>query len=213
MEGIKIHTPAFNYSPYMTRRVGLHNYYQPSQLSIFDQNGYSLTELEYKHALVNSLKLDQHQKNIWSVRKPWMESSAVYGAHFNHCCVFERWGFAGEALECLHRAVEDNPLLWKLIKLKPKWGIDVSIDWVDNQGNVFEVYHMEWDSFDLCEVIDMAERTERLVMMSDWDDIAKRMWSHKDEWKTLDYNEASDWKCNFIGAPKERYKVGIWDSE
>ena len=38
--------------------------------------------------------------------------------------------------------------------MKSKWGIDISIDYTDYDGNVFEVFHYEWDSFDYDPIIE-----------------------------------------------------------
>ena len=41
-----------------------------------------------------------------------------------------------------------NNLIYKLIAIRPKWGLDFSIDYVDNEGNAFEIFHWEFDGFD-----------------------------------------------------------------
>ena len=44
----------------------------------------------------------------------------------------------------------------------------------------------------------------------DWDHAGEQMLLHKDKWHHLGFFEQSDWKCNFFGIPKERFKMVIW---
>ena len=43
-------------------------------------------------------------------------------------------------------------MLFILAFMKPKWGIDISIDFV-SPTSAFEVFHYEWDSFNYEEVM------------------------------------------------------------
>lgn len=196
-----------------TKPVNGAYYTDKNAVHCFDQNGYQMTMLEKEHAYVNNVELDQHQHEQWSIRKPWFEDSYKNsGCHINHAALFERWGFDGEALERLKAYSLTNPLLYKLINLKPKWGVDFSMDYVDDKGVVFEVYHMEWDSFDREEADEMRIKIQKLVKNTDWSDAAKRMWAEKDKWINLEYDQMSNWKCDFLGAPRERYKMALWDN-
>jgi len=202
----------FNQSARFKRPVNDLLYTDQRALTLFDQNGYALTKLEQEHAISNGVQLDEHQHEQWSIRKPWMnDGNRNYGPHLNHCCLFERWGFEGEALDKLEIHAITNPLLFKLIKLKPKWGIDFSMDYVDHTGIVFEIYHMEWDSFVLEEADEMRIKVQQLVKNTDWSEKAKQMWQMRAEWIDLPYDKMSDWKCDFLNAPRERYKMAIWD--
>ena len=103
-----------------------------------------------------------------------------------------------------------NNLLWKMIKLKPKWGIDMSIDYVDNNGHVMELFHYEWDDTELDTVLEKKEIIESVVLNNDWEDIAKTKLQRKDEWQHLDFTGQSEWTTNFLGLPKERFKLVPW---
>jgi len=131
-------------------------------------------------------------------------------AHFNHCLLFERKAYSGEALEELISWSEKNPLLWKVIKIRSKWGIDVSIDYVDTSGNVFEVFHYEWDDFSYSVVSEKKEQIESLVLQTDWDFAASKMLERRDEWNNLDFFAQSKWKSDFFGVGPEQFKMVIW---
>ena len=94
--------------------------------------------------------------------------------------------------------------------MRPKWGLDFSMDYVDRTGNAFEILHWEYDSFDYEEICVVKEFAELKIQSIDWADAAKNLIKYKDEWHSLDFFAQSDWKCNYFGIPKERFKMVIW---
>jgi hypothetical protein len=94
--------------------------------------------------------------------------------------------------------------------MRPKWGVDISIDYADLQENVFELLHFEWDSFEIHEVYLMKEYVEARIKDVDWDFHANQMLSRKEEWKNLDFFAQSDWKQAYWGLPREQFKEVIW---
>ena len=142
-----------------------------------------------------------------------MKSDAITGAHFNHCELFERKGFSGAALDQLKDCAKFNPLLWKLIHMKPRWGIDVSIDYVDQEGRVFEVFHYEWDDFEYTLVESKKKEIEKFVLATDWNAAAADLWKVRSEWLHLDFFKQSDWKTEYYGLSPEKFKNIVWKRE
>ena len=101
-------------------------------------------------------------------------------------------------------------MLYKLVKMKPKWGIDISIDYVSKDA-VFEVFHYEWDSFNYEAVMEKKEEIENLILRLDWDEVARDIWDLKDEWYHLDFFDQSAWRTNYFGISPEKFKNVIWD--
>ena len=101
-------------------------------------------------------------------------------------------------------------MLFKLVKMKPKWGIDISIDYVSADA-VFEVFHYEWDSFNFCHVMEKKQEIEQFVVNQDWDDIAKTLWKKKDKWYNLDFFEQTQWRTDYFGLSPEKFKNVIWE--
>lgn len=183
-----------------------------SELALFDQNGYDLTDLEQLYAEANLTHVHAHREHRHAVKAPWFtQPNRVEGAVLNHSLLFERKGYSGNALEQLEQWAQLNPLVYKIIKMRPKWGLDFSMDYADRAGNVFEVLHWEYDGFDYDEVAERKQQLEAKFAATDWDDAAACILKLKDQWHHLDFFAQSDWKCNYFGIVKERFKMVIWE--
>lgn len=184
----------------------------PETVALFDQNGYDLTLIEQLYSIANDQPSTIHRhEHRQSIKQDWIVSDTIQaGAHLNHSLLFERKGYAEEALEQLHSYTKANPLLYKVIAMRPKWGLDFSIDYANHDG-VFEILHWEWDGFDYDEVLYHKERMEIKLCSIDWNDAAKQIMHHKDQWHHLDFFEQSDWKCHYFGIVKEQFKMVIWE--
>jgi hypothetical protein len=203
----------FNPNPYWTERIKSVFACPPKEtVELFDQNGYDLTKLEQLYAVANGVNTTKHRDGEHiTLRKTWFEDSKPQdGAHINHAVMFERKGYTGEALNQLKSWSNGNPHLHKLIAMKPKWGLDFSIDYCDREGNVFELLHWEYDGFEYQEIQDKKDYMDKFLLEQDWNDRAKIMLERKSEWHHLPFFEQSEWKTRFFGIEKERFKVVLW---
>jgi hypothetical protein len=182
------------------------------QTELFDQNGYDLTPLERLYAEANGQAGRWHRPNHYALKRDWLidEKNSVTGAHINHALLFERKGYAGAALAQLEGWARHNNLIYKIIKMRPKWGMDISVDYVDADGNVFELLHWEYDGFDYQEIADKKTHIEKFLVTVDWNSAAAEMIRRKSEWHHLGFFEQSAWKTEFFGMEKERFKMVLW---
>jgi len=179
-------------------------------VDLFDQNGYHLTKAEQAFLPYNGYQpIERRHEDC--LRYDWLVWDKRDGAHINHSDIFERKGYSSVAKVQLEALAEYNPMLWKLIKMKPKWGIDISIDYVSEDA-VFEVFHYEWDSFEYNAVVDKKGEIEEFVLKQDWDDIAKSLWKIKDQWFDLNFFEQTQWRTDYFGLSPEKFKNVIWNS-
>ena len=203
----------FDTNPYWSERIKSVFACPPKDaVEFFDQNGYDLTKLEQLYAVANGENTTKHRdaEHI-TLRKTWFEDdSPESGPHINHSVMFERKGYTGEALEQLKSWTQYRPHFHKLVAMKPKWGLDFSIDYCDRQGNVFELLHWEFDGFEYNEIADKKANMEEFLLNQDWDDRAKIMLERKEEWHKLGFFEQSEWKTKFFGIEKERFKMVLW---
>jgi hypothetical protein len=190
-------------------------------LALFDQNGYDLTELEKVYSLYNGDEFFAHRQHRFAIKKPWYYQvpEAIEGPVINHCFLFERKGYDGAAKTQLEQWAKGNPelgippvpLFHKLLAIKPKWGIDFSMDYVGNDGVVFELFHYEWDSFSFSSAEEARLRVEKVIENTDWNEAAKALLNRREEWENLSFFDQSDWKCRFFGLPSERFKMVCWN--
>ena len=124
--------------------------------------------------------------------------------------LFDQNGYDLTHLEQLKTWSANNHHLNKLIAMRPKWGLDFSIDYCDVDGNVFELLHWEYDGFEHKEIADKKALMEEFLLQQDWDERAKTMLERKSEWHDLGFFEQSEWKTKFFGIEKERFKMVLW---
>ena len=179
-------------------------------VDLFDQNGYHLTRAEQSFLLPNGYNpIERRHEDC--LRYDWFLWDKKDGAHINHSDLFERKGFSAEALEQLKHYAKKNPMLYKLVKMKPKWGIDISIDYVSEDA-VFEVFHYEWDSFEYNAIHEKKLEIEEFILSKDWDDVAKTLWNIKDKWYDLDFFEQTKWRTDYFNLTPEKFKNVIWSN-
>jgi hypothetical protein len=139
------------------------------------------------------------------------DENTTAGVHLNHAFLFERKGYSGEALEQLKKFAKVNPLINKLVNYKGKWGIDLSVDYVDEEGNSMELLHFEYDGYELDEIEQMKGKIEDRIVTIDWTLAAKDMLKRKSEWIDLEFFQQSKWKTDYFGLPAERFKIIAWE--
>lgn len=183
----------------------------PEDFDLFDQNGYDLTEIEKHFASSNLAGVDSHRSHRTALKQPWFtQPTTIEGAHLNHSLLFERKGYIGQALSQLKAWARDIPLAYKLVNIRPKWGLDFSMDYADSGGNVFEVLHWEWDSFTYEEIMRVKSEVEPILSAIDWQDASAKILAKKDLWHYLSFFEQSEWKCKYFGITNERFKMVLW---
>jgi hypothetical protein len=212
MRDLTLTTNQFNPEGYWTNAIGK-LVFKPTvdDLALFDQNGYDLTDLEKEFAGANESTPKPHRSHRVALKQDWFtQEEKTEGAVLNHSLLFERKGYREGALAQLRYWATDLPRVHQLCAIRPKWGLDFSMDWVDREGNAFEILHWEYDCFDYAEAAEIKELVQPKLNSIDWDDAAQQLLKRKDEWHGLDFFAQSDWKCNYFRLVKERFKMVIW---
>ncbi len=178
----------------------------------FDQNGYDLCQLEQFYAQVNSdVDLTKYRGVRVSVHRPWFcQEDKLSGYVLNHSMLLERKGYGGEALAQLQDWARVNPLLYRLINYKTKWGLDFSLDYVDHRGECMELLHYEYDSFDHDKIVQVKKLLEDRITGCNFDEIVPDLINKKSEWFNLEFFAQSEWKTNYFNLEPERFKMVGW---
>jgi hypothetical protein len=199
MHLVNLH-PKFTDYPYLTKPIEK-SLVETLPLKDFDKDGYEVpTPLEHLHYTANGIELNREiQFHIAPVQE-WYYDMEASEQHLvlDHCMLLTRYAFAEEAREQLEEVCVNRPILKKLLNIKPKWGIDFSLDFVTHEI-VMEVIHIEQDFDSVEEAYDAKERLENIIDNTDWYEGAIKLWKRKDEWENLSSDDHSDYKAQFFG--------------
>jgi len=199
MKLINLH-PKFTNHPYLETPIN-QQLVETLPFKDFDKDGYEVpTPLEHLHYEANGIELNREiQFHIAPVQEWYRDiEQSEHGLVLDHCMLLTRYAFGGEAREQIKKVCANRPILQKLLNIKPKWGIDFSLDYVTHDV-VMEVIHIEQDFDNVEEAYDAKERLEHIINNTDWYEGAMRLYQRKDEWINLSSDDHSDYKAQFFG--------------
>jgi len=192
--------PEFTKDPYLHKPIERH-LVETLPFKDFDKDGYEIpTPLEHLHYEANGVELNREiQYHIAPVQEWYKDkNNSEVGLVLDHCMLLTRYAFAGEARKQLENCSIRRPILQKLLNIKPKWGIDFSLDYVDH-GIVMEVIHIEQDFDNIEEAQEAKKKLEHIIENTNWYEGAHRLMYRKSEWENLSSDDHSDYKAQFFG--------------
>ena len=192
--------PEFPDNPYLTTSI---TQLDTENLSLrdFDKDGYEVpAPLEIAYYDANNINLNREiQYHIAPVQEWYTDlEQSEQGLVLDHCMLLTRYAFAGEAKEQLQEVSKNRPIIQKLLNIKPKWGVDFSLDFVTHDI-VMEVIHIEQDFDNLDAANEAKFKLEQIIDNTDWYDGAMRLYQRRDEWENLSSDDHSDYKAQFFG--------------
>ena len=177
---------------------------------LMDPNGFSLTELEIE--LIRSAggsfysESDIAQKIDWFAQTP----DAKEGVVMNHSFMLYRRGYEGEASEQLWRMSATDPRIHRVLQQRPRWGLDISLEYILPDGTMFEILHWEYDADQWEPIEELRQLYEPKILSIDWEDGAQQMLKRKDEWHHLGWFPQSKYKCDYFGFVPENFGQVLW---
>ena len=199
MNLVNLH-PEFTNNPFLTKPIE-RSLVETLPFKDFDKDGYEVpTPLEHLHYEANGVELNREiQFHIAPVQEWYRDTEQTeQNLVLDHCMLLTRYAFAGEAREQIEEICRSRPILQKLLNIKPKWGIDFSLDFVSHDL-VMEVIHIEQDFDRIEDAYDAKEKLENIIDNTDWYEGAVKLWQRKDEWINLSSDDHSDYKAQFFG--------------
>jgi len=192
--------PEFTNSPYLTKPIQQLDA-ETLPLRDFDKDGYEVpAPLELAYYKSNNVIMNTEiQYHIAPVQEWFTDTeNSEHGLVLDHCMILTRYALAGEAREQLEEVAKNRPIVNKLLSIKPKYGIDFSLDYVTHDV-IMEVIHIEQDFTTLEEANAAKEKLEHIIDTTDWYQGVVDLQSKKHEWENLSSDDHSDYKAQFFG--------------
>lgn len=194
------HPVEFEESPWLTQAIDEDAVAELS-LKDFDKDGYEVpAPLERAYYEAAGVQLDCDIQYHVAPVKPWYtdDEDSESGLVLDHAMIMCRRGFAGAAREQLEQHLSERPILRKLLNIRPKWGIDFSLDYVGEDA-VMEVFHIEQDFDSLREANAAKHKLESIIDSTDWQQGVRDLIDRKSKWQHLSSDDHSDYKARFFG--------------
>jgi hydroxymethylpyrimidine pyrophosphatase-like HAD family hydrolase len=188
-------------APSCTRTINAKHLGRES-VEYFDKDGFELTPLEQRYysasGFQNKIGAGCLYHTCW--QEPWFRLDKEDFFHIDHSMILHRCDFQDDALIQLYRYSKSLPQLNYLISCKKKWGLDFSLDYMDIDSNkIIEVIHVEHDTDNYEEFLEMKYKFERFVLSTDWNHATDVLLKEKDKWLGLKGIAQNNWKANFFG--------------
>jgi hypothetical protein len=187
-------------NPYLTVPIS-YDKLRATPLQDFDKDGYEIsTPIELEHYILNNVFVNANIQFHDAASKHWYidKDNSEEGLVLDHTQILHRWAYAGEARERIEEIAQVRPVLNKLLAIKPKWGIDFSLDYVTHEA-CMEVFHIEKDATTYEEALELKDKAEQIIDNTDWESAIQDILKRKDEWYDLCSDDQSDWKARYFG--------------
>lgn len=170
----------------------------------FDKDGFELCVAEQKFYKANNIHLD-NSLNHPCCQQEWLniKSDDIF---VDHALILHRFAYDGEASEQLKSIEKYAPQANWLLNAPMKWGFDLAVDSISSGRHMFEVVHIEYDSFFHHDFNDKLYYTFDQIERMDWTKAAQQVWHHRDEWMYLKGFHQNHWKSKYLfGWNKAEY--------
>ncbi len=180
---------------------------KPEDFNYYDKDGFELNVAEQKFYRAMGYPINYPILNHCCWQEPWFELERNdLGLLLDHSMVLQRCSYSKDAETQIKKFVSRNPYANLLLKTKSKWGFDFALDAIAEDRTVYEVIHIEYDSYHYDIFSNRLIQFDFLVRHTDWQDAAKRIWENRHAWEGLQGFEQNHWKAAYlIGWSKAEY--------
>ena len=188
----------FNGNPEISKSVE-EEFFTDFSFEYFDKDGFDLNEYEAELYRRNGIAV-QPLLNRNANHYVWFDHIfSGKGIYFDHSLLMCRRSYSGDLAEQIRQKTQENPLLNKLLMLRPKWGIDVNIEFIFDDNTIMEVFHYESDYYDYDEYLENKKYLENFVLSTDFEYAAKKLRECKSLWEDLCGDDQTDYKARYFG--------------
>jgi len=166
-------------------------------IEYFDRDGYELTKVERKIHEYFNIKIG-NCLNHHSVCYNWVQIKDEYPILLDHSFISVRYGYDELASASIKEKSKRDPRFLKLLSLRPKFGIDISIDYA-YEDKITELLHIEKDFTNLIKAIETKRYIEDIITKLKFKEMAQKLIENKKDWENLQSDDQSDYKAQYFG--------------
>lgn len=198
-------------APWMHDRAA-ESYPTRNPFKYFDKDGFDLNDFEHGLYLINGIKVNECL-NRRAAQYQWFHNpfGAAPGVNIDHSLFMIRYGYAGALRHQIEQWADDRPLLAKLLQIKPKWGLDIDIEYVFADGYVMDLLHIEEDFHDYDEFMTRKLYLETFVqeLGRNFDVLAAHLRRRQNEWIGMTADDQNNYRARLFGfdGAYKTYKV------
>lgn len=201
---LELRNSTFSQQPSCSKPIN-QKHFTEENIKCFDNDGFELTLLEQAYYTQNGFFLQNHL-NHNCLQHEWFVIKSPQNFILDHALLLERKSFTKKAREQIENNQKDFPQLKKYLYTTPKWGIDFSLEYYEDDL-YFEVLHIEYDYQSYDEALNAKESFEKKLLATDWNDFVNVLKNKKDHWMSLKGFDQNNWKALFWGLPKAEATV------
>lgn len=206
--GLYINSTVSDYL-YLERPVAPYYFHEVSFES-FDKDGFDLNQFETGLYIINEVPVN-FMLNREANQFRWLEDpfNGKNGIRYDHSLTMARYGYAGALRQQILSQIEFYPLLYKLLQIIPKWGLDINVEYVCDSGEILDVFHYESDFREYNEFLETKEYLEQKIKDTNFEEIAKHLLDNYNEWSHLTGDDQNDYRARLVGLDRayKTYKV------
>jgi len=169
-----------------------------SDFLFYDKDGFELNIAEQKYYSIMGHKLSPCL-NHNTFTQTWYTSQDPK-LIVDHSLILYRCAYSGHARQQLEHLKPCVPSASLLLKTMPKWGFDFALDSIDENGDVFEVVHIEFDSKNFNLFDEELNKIQERIDDIDRLDAADMIYQCRDKWESLPGFEQNNFKSRFLLA-------------
>jgi hypothetical protein len=175
----------------------------------FDPNGFGLTELEIELIRANGGQF--YREDYLTQKTDWLaQPESRSGIVLNHSFILYRRAYDGEAADFLWQLSKKDPRVHRVLQQRPRFGLDLCIEYIQPDGTIFEVLHWEYDNVDPDHIEHYRVLYQDKFLNTDWEFAAQQLLAKKSEWHDLAWFPQSKYKCDYFGIIPENFGMVLW---
>lgn len=173
----------------------------------YDKDGFELNLAEQKYYNAMKFPTDYPLLNHTCWQEPWVTlDDPTHQLIIDHSMFLCRANYDGAAAEQITKMKSKNPFADYLLQTKQKWGFDFALDAVSEDGTIYEVIHIEYDSYDYSIFSEKMYKFEQVIYETDWYRAARSIWNTRELWSHMTGFEQNHWKAQYLlGWQKSEY--------